>query len=161
MINILLTGKPGVGKTTLIQRILRISKLKPGGFYTQEIRERNARVGFEIITLSGQRGILSHINVKSPYRVGKYRVHLEDLDRVAVVEIWRALREEELVVIDEIGKMELFSEKFKQAVLAALNSEKPVLGTIMLGSTAFVDTIKRPGRRYRSKIGNLIVLSFK
>jgi len=141
--NILLTGRPGVGKTTLIKKVLRKLSLNVGGFHTGEIRERGVRVGFELITLSGRRGILAHKNIRSPHRVGKYGVNLKDLDELGVVELWRAIQEEELVVIDEIGKMELFSDRFKKAVMAALDSEKPVLGTIMQKSSPFADSIKR------------------
>jgi len=141
--NFLLTGRPGVGKTTLMARVVERSGLKAGGFYTQELREQNTRVGFAITTLSGRQGLLSHVRLKSPYRVGKYGVTLEDLEGIGVEEIQRALQESQLVVIDEIGKMELFSQKFRDAVLAALDSEKPVLATVMQGSSPFTDNVKR------------------
>lgn len=141
--NILLTGRPGVGKTTLIKKALRKLSLNAGGFHTGEIRKGGVRMGFELVTLSGRRGILAHKDIRSPHRVGKYGVNLKDLNELGVAELWRAIQEEELVVIDEIGKMELFSDKFKEAVIAALDSEKPVLGTIMQKSSPFVDSIKR------------------
>ena len=130
MKNLLLTGKPGVGKTTLIKKILDECPLRAGGFYTQEIRENNTRSGFEIITLSGQKGILAHVEFKGRHRVGKYRVNLAGIDQLAVKSILDALEQDEIVVIDEIGKMELFSSKFQEAVKEAIDSKKPVLGTI-------------------------------
>ena len=142
MKNLLLTGKPGIGKTTLIKRILDECTLRAGGFYTQEIRENNTRLGFKIIALSGQMGILAHVDSKSRHAVGKYRVNLADIETVAVKSIFEAFEQNELIVIDEIGKMELFSDKFKKAVLMALDSQKPVLGTITLAPSSFTNKIR-------------------
>jgi nucleoside-triphosphatase THEP1 len=93
--------------------------------------------------LDGQSAILAHVDIKSPYRVSKYGVDVEGLDRVGVAALRQAIGECDLVVIDEIGKMELFSPAFKEAVLAAIDSEKRVLGTIMLPSHPLADEIKR------------------
>lgn len=143
MKNLLLTGKPGIGKTTLIKKILDECTLRAGGFYTQEILENGTRLGFEIITLSGQRGILAHVRMKGRHRVGKYRVDLAEIDRVAVQSLIDALEQDEIIVIDEIGKMELFSNKFKNAVLVALDSQKTVLGTISMAQTIFINKIRQ------------------
>ncbi len=143
MQNILITGKPGVGKTTLIMKLIEELDLNAGGFYTQEMRIAGKRVGFKIITLDGEESILAHVDIKSPYRVSKYGVNLEGLEKVGVEAIWKALDENDVIVIDEIGKMELFSQRFKEAVNAALNSEKIVLATILLASNPYTDKIKR------------------
>lgn len=143
MRNILLTGRPGVGKTTLIQKIVSDFKGRIGGFYTQEIRIHNRRVGFEIVTFSGRKGTLSSVEISSPLRVGKYGVNLKDLEEIGVREIESALRMDDLIVVDEIGKMELFSEKFKVMVLEALNSPKPFLATITKSRNPFADKIKK------------------
>ncbi len=139
----LLTGGPGVGKTTLIKQAIDQARVHAGGFFTEEIRTGGVRQGFRIVTLDGHSAILSHVDIKSHYRVSKYGVDVESLDTVGVAAIRDALRECDVVVIDEIGKMELFSPSFKDAVLEALNSKKRVLGTIMLTSHPWANGIKR------------------
>jgi len=113
-----------------------------GGFYTEEIRERGQRKGFALVTLSGRRGILAHVDFSSRYRVGKYKVNLEDLERIGVRELEESLRRKGLIVVDEIGKMELFSLRFQEIVLRILDSHKPVLATIMKKSHPYADAIK-------------------
>ena len=151
--NIFITGKPGCGKTSLIIKILEELKLnarlrqcfngQAGGFYTQEIRERGARKGFKIITLNGQEGILAHINIESAYRVSRYKVNIKDLEEVGVKSILDSLEKNKITVVDEVGKIELFSEKFKKAVWTALDSKNKVLGTITLSPDSFCDKIKK------------------
>lgn len=138
----LLTGQPGTGKTTLIREAVARLKIKTGGFYTEEIRSGGVRQGFKIMTLDGQSAFLAHINVASPYRVSKYGVDIESLNKVGVPAILKAIDECDLIVIDEIGKMELFSPKFREAVLKAISSGKKVLGTIILAANPFADEIK-------------------
>jgi len=140
---LLLTGQPGTGKTALIKEALARTKLKGGGFYTQEIRTRGIRQGFRIITLDGQEAILAHVGISSSYQVSKYQVDTDALDRVGVSAVRRAVQGFDLIVIDEIGKMELISPQFKEAVTQAINSGKKVLGTIMLNPHPFADEIKR------------------
>ena len=142
MKNILICGTPGVGKTTLIKKILKRINLRAGGFYTEEIKENNRRVGFKIISLDNQEGILAHISIKGAKRVGRYGVNIYDLEGIGVKSLDRALRNEDLVIIDEIGKMEIFSDKFKEKVLACLNSEKFVLATIGIGGDKYISRIK-------------------
>jgi nucleoside-triphosphatase len=140
---LLLTGQPGTGKTALIKEALTRTEIKAGGFYTEEIRAGGIRQGFRIITLDGQEAILAHINISSPYRVSKYRVDTDALERVAVPALRRAVKESGLIVIDEIGKMELLSPQFRDAVMQAVNSGKKVLGTVMFNPHPFTDDIKR------------------
>jgi nucleoside-triphosphatase len=140
---LLLTGQPGTGKTALIKEALARTRVNGGGFYTEEIRTGGIRQGFQIVTLHGQEATLAHVNISSPYQVSKYRVDIDALDRVGVSALRQALKEADLVVIDEIGKMELLSPRFKEAVTQALNSGKRILGTIMLNPHPFVDEIKR------------------
>jgi len=141
--NVFITGLPGCGKTSLIKEILKELRLNAGGFYTQEIREGGIRKGFKIITLDSKEGILAHVNVKSPYRVSKYKVNIKDLEEIGVNSIFEALKKNKICIIDELGKMELYSEKFKKVVLAALDSKNKVLGTIMLKPNPFCDRIKK------------------
>ncbi|MBU4310532.1 AAA family ATPase, partial [bacterium] len=107
--NILLTGRPGIGKTSILKEIIDTLKINAGGFYTKEVREGETRKGFEIITLNGKRGILAHIDCRSPYRVSKYGVNIKDLEEIAAPAIAEALRNKECIIIDEIGRMELYS----------------------------------------------------
>jgi len=139
----LLTGSPGTGKTTVIRQAVARSKAKAGGFYTEEIRTSGARQGFRIVSLDGQDAVLSHVDFPDRYRVSKYGVNVRNLDNVGVTAIDRAIEESDLIVIDEIGKMELFSPRFREAVLKAVSSGKKVLGTVMLSPNTFADEIKR------------------
>jgi nucleoside-triphosphatase len=139
----LLTGQPGTGKTSIIKQAIAEMKGKAGGFYTEEIRSQGVRQGFRLVTLEGQTAILAHINVPSPYRVSKYGVDVESLNKVGVSALNKAMRECNLVVIDEIGKMELFSAKFREAVSNILNSGQRLLGIIMLSPNPYADAIKR------------------
>jgi nucleoside-triphosphatase len=139
----LLTGQPGTGKTSLIKQAIAGVKGRAGGFYTEEIRSQGIRQGFRLVTLAGQTAIIAHINFKSPYRVSKYGVDIDKLDEVGVSALTQAAQECDLVVVDEIGKMELFSPKFREVVLSIINSGKRLLGTIMLSPNPHADAIKR------------------
>ncbi|GAI16598.1 unnamed protein product [marine sediment metagenome] len=142
--NILFTGRPGVGKTTVIMKL--ISGLKEvGGFYTEEIRQQGERKGFRIITLRGKKGILAHKALNSPYRVGKYGVNIEDLENIAGRSISLAVNDDKkkIILIDEIGRMELYSPKFQEAVIKALDSSKRVIGTLQERHNKFIDAIRK------------------
>jgi len=139
----LLTGRPGTGKTSLIKQAVTGFRGQAGGFYTEEIRSQGARLGFKLVTLDGQEAVLAHVSISSRYRVSKYGVDVESLDRVGVSALNQAARQCDLVVVDEIGKMELFSADFREAVLAIIDSGKKVLGTIMLAPNPWADAIKR------------------
>lgn len=117
-------------------------KGKAGGFYTEEIRNQGVREGFRLVTLDGEEVILSHINIHSPHQVSKYGVDVDALGRVGVPALRRAAQQCDLVVIDEIGKMELFSADFRETVSEIINSGKRVLGTIMLNPNPWADAIK-------------------
>jgi nucleoside-triphosphatase len=139
---LLLTGKPGTGKTALIREAISRTRIRAGGFYTEEIRTGGVRQGFRIVTLDGQQAILAHVNISSPYQVSKYKVDINSLDKVGVPAIHQALKEYDVTIIDEIGKMELLSLQFKEVVRQAIDSGKKVLGTIMLGPHPFADEVK-------------------
>ena len=143
MKNILICGPPGVGKTTLIKKILKKINLRAGGFYTEEIRGRSNRVGFKIISLDNQEGILAHINIKDSQRVGRYGVNINDLENIGARSLEQALKNDDLIIIDEIGKMEVFSEEFKEKVLDCLSSKKIVLAAISMVGNKFISNIKR------------------
>ena len=139
----LLTGKPGTGKTTLIKEVTAGLNIKAGGFFTGEIRANGIRQGFQITAINGRSAVLSHVSISSPFRVSKYGVDTEVLNSVGVAALNEAIEKSDLIIVDEIGKMELFSPSFKQAVALAIKSGKKVLGTIMLASDPFADGIKQ------------------
>ncbi|TKJ34483.1 AAA family ATPase [bacterium (candidate division B38) B3_B38] len=143
MKNIFLTGRPGCGKTTVIKKtIALLGKVKLKGFYTIEMRSRGTRVGFQITTLDGKHGILAHENLHSDKKVGKYGVCLKDIDAVIVPSI-RPDRHTHLIIIDEIGKMECYSEEFKKAAVQAVEYDTVVLGTIAIGGSPFIESFRR------------------
>jgi len=142
----LLTGPPGVGKTTLIKEAITAIEQRAGGFYTREMRSQGVRQGFEIVTLDGASAILASVDFHSPHRVSKYGVMVDNLNSVGVAALRRATKECDIVVVDEIGKMELFSLAFREAVLEALDSGKKLLGTIMLAPHPWADRIKQDPR---------------
>jgi len=140
--NILLTGPPRVGKTTVVMRVVEMLGKNADGFYTEELRERGRRTGFLLRSLDGQEGLLAHVGLRGRPSVGRYTVNIEDLESVGVKAIERALRSDGVVVIDEIGRMEIYSEAFRKAVLKALSSRNRVLATIREGGEPFCDGIK-------------------
>jgi nucleoside-triphosphatase len=139
----LLTGRPGCGKTTLIKRTMNELALPAGGFYTEEIRQHGQRVGFKVITLDGENAVLAHVNFNTKQRVGKYGLDLDALERIGIEAICRAVRARQLVVIDEIGPMEIRSRTFCDVVNEALDSGMPILGTITARSFPYTNEIKK------------------
>lgn len=141
--NILITGKPGVGKTTLIHKVLKKFDLICQGFYTREIRTgAGNRIGFEIVTSDGKTAVLAHSQKLTPYKVGKYFVNLDNVHHIIVPCIENAMANAQLIIIDEIGKMELLSSDFQKSVLNALNSPNHVLATITMAEMPIVKKIK-------------------
>ncbi len=140
--NILFTGPPRCGKSTLIEKIVAETKRPTTGFFTREIREHRRRVGFSINTLKGKAGVLAHQYIKSKYKVGKYGVNIQDIDYIAVPAM-HTDNEKVVVVIDEIGKMECFPPLFRDTVIRVFNSKNPVLGSISLWGGPFIEQIKR------------------
>ena len=128
------TGQPSIGKTTIVLKTvdaLKTTGFKVGGMLSREVREKGTRVGFELIGLDTEkRGWLAHINQSEGPHVGKYRVNLRDLDNIGAGSIRTALTDAQIVVVDEIGPMELHSSAFKEAAVQAINSDKLVLGVI-------------------------------
>ena len=143
---LLLTGPPGSGKTTLLRDALAGYPGRAVGFYTEEVREKGRRIGFDIVTLEGRRVPLARAGLASPHRVGRYGVDLSALEAVAVPALRSALKGADLAVVDEVGKMELLSPAFRTAVQDLLDSPVPLLGTVMLAPHPWADRLKADPR---------------
>ena len=131
---IFLTGRPGIGKTSVLLRVIKILKdegLLVGGMISQEARRGASRVGFRLIDITnGREGWMAHIHQKSGPSVGKYRVNLHDLHHIGVRAISSAIDTADVIVIDEVGPMELFSTAFKEAVTQAIESSRILIGVL-------------------------------
>ncbi len=144
------TRHPGIGKTSVLLRAveeLKTKEYKIGGMLSREVREKGVRVGFEITDYhTGRKGWLAHVNQPVGPKLGKYRVNLKDLDAIGAESIRNAVENAQIILIDEIGPMELFSQAFREAVVEATNSSKPLLGTIHFKARdPLINTIKNRG----------------
>ncbi len=141
---LLLVGRPGIGKTTVVQAVVERLAGQAGGFYTEEIRGPGGRKGFRLVTLDGQETVMAHVNLRGGGRprVGRYGVDVGAIERVGVAALRRAMEEERIVVVDEIGKMELLCGPFKGAVLQAMGGPCAVVATAMARPNPWVDALK-------------------
>ena len=138
----LVTGQPGIGKTTLIRQVVSTMRLRAAGFYTEDLRTSGKREGFRIVTLDGETALLAASGQAGTIQVSKYGVNLPELERVGVAALQRAIDRGHVAVADEIGRMQLFSKPFRQTVLDAVRKGHPMLGTIMIGRNPYADRIK-------------------
>jgi len=141
--NVFITGLPCVGKTTLIKEACLPYLDKVGGFYTEQLIENKKREGFIIKTFSNEQRLFAKKGLKSPYKVGKYGVDIKALEDLGIKAIQEAIDNNKIIIIDEIGSMEIFSEKFRQILFVALNSKNKLLATIRYKSQPFTDEIKK------------------
>ena len=131
-----------MGKTTVIRRVVeQLEDWKACGFYTQELRQSGRRIGFRVVALDGREGRLAEVGLGSPHRVGRYGVDVESFECVALPAL--IIPQADLIVIDEIGKMECFSPAFQQAVQRVLAGPVPMLGTIGWGGGPFMRSVRR------------------
>jgi len=129
--NIFITGPPRSGKSTLVREILEEMNFKAEGLRTPEIREGGERKGFKLVDIdSSEEGILAHVDVEEGPRVSRYRVDMEDLDRLTERSLADISDDCDIVVIDEIGTMELYSDYFVEKMEELLDSKKPVLAVL-------------------------------
>ncbi|MCS7185892.1 MAG: NTPase [Armatimonadetes bacterium] len=142
--NLLLTGFPGVGKTTVVRKVLALlpPQLKFDGFFTEEVREGGERIGFQIVTVDGKRAWLAKKGLPSPHKVGKYGVDVKAIESVIIPALNKALKQADLIIVDEIAKMELCHPAFAEVVWECLESSKPVLGVIQRSQLPFIERVK-------------------
>lgn len=144
--NLLLTGKPRAGKTTLVERVVeRLRREAPAlrlaGFTTTELRDAGGkRLGFAIVTLVGKKATLARAGLESRVRVGRYGVDLEAFERLALPELNR--RDADLLIVDEIGKMECASGRFRRDVEDALDAPVAVLATLGISAVPFFEALR-------------------
>jgi nucleoside-triphosphatase len=141
---LLLTGRPGIGKTTVIRAVADQLGERAGGFYTEEIRSAGGRKGFRLVTLDGQEAVMAHVNLRGRGRprVSRYGVDVAAIERIGVAALRRAIRKGQIVVVDEIGKMELFCGPFKDVVLQAMDGPYRVVATVMAKPNPWVDGLR-------------------
>jgi nucleoside-triphosphatase len=152
---IVITGRPGVGKTTLIESVILALPIPVGGMITKEIRKCGHRVGFSIIDLATRvEGVLAHIHQAEGPKIGRYRVNLDDLVNIGIRAIDRAREEGKLVVIDEIGPMEITSPGFIPAVEQVIRSDNPfIISTHANINHPLAHTLRQQFDLYRVKTG--------
>ncbi len=140
--NLFIAGLPGTGKTTLIVGLAEALKPShPAGFYTREIREGGQRLGFELVGLDGRQSLLAHVDIKGPFRVGKYGVDLGGFESfLEAIPFFAPLSR--FIIVDEIGKMECLSQRFRRLMKEILDSDKRLIATIALRGTGFIEETK-------------------
>jgi nucleoside-triphosphatase len=142
---LLLEGRPGIGKTTVARRLLHLLQeagVPVGGFTTAELRTGGRREGFLVEAVSGAQEVLAHVDLPGPPRVGRYGVDLAAFDRVALPAL-RTPRTGGVVIVDELGKMELASAPFRDAVMQLLDRDVAVVATVHQARDRFTDALRR------------------
>jgi nucleoside-triphosphatase len=139
---LLLTGAPGVGKTTVIRRVSeRLGSKGLRGFYTEEIREGGERRGFRLVGFDQTAHVIAHLGFPKTHAVGKYGVDVGALDDAA--RLLHPEPEARAYLVDEIGKMECFSDRFVTAMRALLSGEAPIVATVGARGGGFIAEVKR------------------
>ena len=140
---LLLTGVPGVGKTTIVEDVARLtSGLTVRGFYTAEIREGGVRKGFRLLPFGGEARVLAHIDLVTPHRVGRYGVDVQMLEEVAA-ELLSTDPPADLYLIDEIGRMECMSGRFVNGMRRLLDGHHPTVATLAQRGGGFIAEVRR------------------
>lgn len=141
--NLLITGEPGIGKSTVIKKLIEeLKALKPVGFFTDEIRNGGTRVGFQLVSLDGRRRNLAHVDMRSRLIVGKYRVNVYGFDKF-LNSLDLEGSDGRLIIIDEIGRMECLSRRFRQMMTEVLEQDRIVVATVARSGGGMIDTVKQ------------------
>ena len=141
--NLLVTGPPGCGKTTLVRNLAdRLRNYHPAGFYTAEIRVGGTRQGFELVSLDGKKSLLAHVTIKSSHHVGKYGVDIPGFEAF-LGSLFFSGSSQKFLIIDEIGKMECMSARFRQVIDEILSSDTPCIATIAMKGDRFIEEIRQ------------------
>ncbi len=139
---LLLTGPPGIGKTTVVRRVAdRLGPAGLRGFYTEEIRQAGERRGFRLVGFDGTARVIAHVDFPKRHRVGKYGVDVEALDGAAA--LLPSDPGAHVYLIDEIGKMECLSAKLVAAIRALLAGTVPVVATVGARGGGFIAEVKK------------------
>lgn len=139
--NIFITGAPSSGKTTVIKKVIELLHVPAKGFYTEEERLNNKRTGFLMHSLDGKMGYLAHQDIVSEYHIRRFGVSIANIEAIAIPAIMPDAGR--VIILDEIGKMECFSQKFIKAAKLVLDSPLVVVGTITLGGSDFILEVKQ------------------
>lgn len=144
MKHLLVIGRPGIGKTTLMKNIIKTLRGQSiDGFITEELREKEERAGFWLSPLDGRQVLLAHQQFNSDVQVGPFKVNTAILEEVAIPVLKRAQNQARLIFLDELGRMELCSNKFRQAVEALFNKGPVIVATGSISPIDFLEAIKR------------------
>lgn len=139
----LLTGKPRVGKTTALKKIIdEVGAENCSGFYTEEIRDENDRTGFKCVTFDGKEAVIADVGSKSEIRIGRYGMEIAEFEKLAIPALKESLLNQKITIIDEIGPMQMLSPQFRDIVWHVLKKSEIVLGTICYDSHPYIDEIK-------------------
>jgi nucleoside-triphosphatase len=139
---LLITGAPGVGKTTVIRRTAQgLADKGLRGFYTEEIRESGERRGFRLVSFDGRARIIAHVDFPKSHRVSNYGVDIEALDDAAALLCPDPAAR--IYLVDEIGKMECLSDRFVAAMRVLLSTNIPIVATIGARGSGFIAEVKR------------------
>lgn len=139
---LLITGPPGVGKTTIVRNVAAsLTGLQAAGFYTDEIRVAGERQGFRAVTFDGQAQVMAHVDFGGPHRVGKYGVDIAVIDGLAESAL-AVTPDTGLYFVDEIGRMECLSHRFMAAMRGLLDSPKLLIATIGQRGGGFIAAVK-------------------
>jgi Predicted nucleotide kinase len=140
----LLTGKPRTGKSTLIKKLINeLGSETCGGFYTEEITNSiNERIGFRCVSVDGESVEIAHVESPSETRIGRYGINNEEFEKFALRFLQEAMTVKKIIVIDEIGFIQMLSASFHRKVQEIINDNRIVLGTVPLDSHPEIDKIK-------------------
>jgi nucleoside-triphosphatase len=122
--------------------MLREAGVPVAGFVTREVRERRQRTGFQIATTTGEEGILAQVGLRGGPRVGRYGVDLEEFERIAIPTL-EDVQADAVLVVDELGRMELSSRRFCESVRARFDADTPIVATVHAHRHPFTDALKR------------------